>query len=183
MTQDHPDHAPPMTRLPLDFTAFHKQHRKTYVRWAERNLSSRADAEEAIDQAFEELALSWHSVLAHENPAAYAWRVMKNRTIDYARARRRRPALTDTLAFQTLALRDAADPIGELEDSLALAHAVDTLSERQRDVVHLRFYEQYSYAQIAVHMGITEPGARSLSRAARQKLRTALTEERQGPKP
>lgn len=168
-----------MTRIPLDFSAFHRQHRAVYVRWARRYLGSHADAEDAVDQAIEQLLAVWPKVLTTASPAGYAWRVMQNRTYDFARARGRRSKLVETLAFETEALRDAVDPIGELEDSLAMARAVAALSERQRDVIFLRYYEDYSAAQIADHLGITEAGVRSTERYARRRLREALTEERE----
>jgi RNA polymerase sigma-70 factor (ECF subfamily) len=167
-----------MALIPLDFSAFHRLHREVYVRWSERYLGNRADAEEAVDEAIEKLHDSWGTVLATDNPAGYAWQVMKHRTIDYARARGRRSTLINTLAFETTALRDAVDPIGELEDSLALARAVAALSDRQRDVIVLRYYEGYSNREIAGHLGITEAGVRSTERYARRRLRDALTEER-----
>ena len=46
-------HSATPASLPLDFTAFHQTHRKAYVRWSERYLKNRADAEEAVDAAFE----------------------------------------------------------------------------------------------------------------------------------
>ena len=52
MTLEEPlSHPPsgPMTDVPLDLAAFHQMHRPTYVRWSERYLGSRRDAEEAVD--------------------------------------------------------------------------------------------------------------------------------------
>ncbi|GAA4672416.1 hypothetical protein [Streptomyces youssoufiensis] len=40
-------------KLPAGFRAFHQLYRARYVRWAELHLGSRADAEEAVDSAFE----------------------------------------------------------------------------------------------------------------------------------
>ncbi|WP_329127171.1 hypothetical protein [Streptomyces sp. NBC_01465] len=55
MSQGLP-YSTPMTnnkQLPVDFSAFHQMHRPTYLRWAETYLNHRADAEEAVDAAFE----------------------------------------------------------------------------------------------------------------------------------
>lgn len=101
MTRDfaeYPVGATPMTELPLDFEAFHRMHRPAYVRWAKTYLNNQADAEEAVDCAFEQLLMAWPDVLAKDSPAAYAWQVMKNRTVDAGRARGRREALVDTAA-------------------------------------------------------------------------------------
>ncbi len=179
-SRDHLPRTAPMTNLPVDFTAFHQMHRPAYVRWAQTYLNNRADAEEAVDCAFEQLALSWLQVLSKENPAAYAWQVMKNRTVDLARARGRRAALVDAAAFETAALREAVDPIGQLEESLGLYQAIESLPERQQDVVVLLYCHGYSINEAADHLGITPAGVRSLSRYARRHLQEVLGLSRKG---
>ncbi|WP_461026649.1 RNA polymerase sigma factor [Streptomyces sparsus] len=180
MTRDEQGDAPSMTELPLDFTAFHAERREPFVGWSDRYLRNRQDAEEAVDEAFEQLAVNWQQVLSMENPAGYAWQVMKNRTIDCARARGRRADLVEALAFETQVLRDAVDPIGELEDSMQVFRAVKELSERQHDVFVLRHCEGYGIAKIADLLGITEATVRSTDRYARRRLREILRERTQG---
>ncbi|PAZ09168.1 hypothetical protein CLM62_48115 [Streptomyces sp. SA15] len=115
----------------MDFSAFHQMHRPRYVREAERCLRCRADAEEAVDEAFVQLAQEWRQILRTENPAAYAWRVVKNRVIDHARARGRRATLMDTAVFETVTLQGAEDAFEVIEQNLRLFHAIAALPERQ----------------------------------------------------
>jgi RNA polymerase sigma factor (sigma-70 family) len=158
-------------KLPLDFSAFHQMHRPRYVREAERCLRCRADAEEAVDEAFVQLAQEWRQILRTENPAAYAWRVVKNRVIDHARARGRRATLMDTAVFETVTLQGAEDAFEVIEQNLRLFHAISALPERQQDVIRLRYCEGCSTADVAFHMGITEAGVRSIERYAKRRLR------------
>lgn len=168
-----PGTAPRGDRLPVDFTAFHKMHRPGYVKWAQTYLHHRDDAEEAVDRAFEQLLMVWPKVLSQRSPAAYAWRVMKNRMIDVARERGRRAMLTEA-AFETVALREAVDPIGQLEESLFLYQAIQELPERQQDVVVLLFSHGLSAGQAARQLGITPAGVRSNFRHATRRLREIL---------
>lgn len=177
---DRPAGTAPIAHLPVDFAAFHQMHRLAYVRWAQAYLRNRADAEEAVDCAFEQLALHWPHVLSMENPAAYAWQVLKNRTVDAARARGRRPTLVDGAAFETAALRDAVDPIGQLEESLSLYQAIEDLPVRQHDVVVLLYSHDYTIAEAARILGITEAGVRSSVRYAKHRLREVLALTREG---
>lgn len=169
----------PMKELPPDFRAFHQMYRGAYVHWAELYLENRADAEEAVDHAFEQLYFAWSDVLEHENPNAYAWAVVKNRTIDHARARGRRPTVTDTAAFETDALRCAVDPIAELEESLSLYAAIQALPERQHDVVVLHYCLGCTVRETADLLGITPAGVRSIARFARHRLNEALSTGRE----
>ncbi|MDT0309260.1 sigma-70 family RNA polymerase sigma factor [Streptomyces sp. DSM 44917] len=164
----------PLAPLPADFRAFHQLYRPAYVRWAELYLGGRADAEEAVDRAFEQLAADWAEVLRLECPAGYAWTLLKHRTIDAARARGRRPVAMDTAAFETHALHTAVDPIGELEESLSIYQAIRELPERQHDVIVLRYCMGYSTVETADILGISVPGVRSTARYARHRLKEAL---------
>lgn len=164
----------PVSPLPADFRAFHQLYRPAYVRWAELYLGTRADAEEAVDRAFEQLATVWPEVLRLDSPAGYAWTVLKHRTIDAARARGRRPVVMDTAAFETHALHTAVDPIGELEESLSIYQAIRELPERQHDVIVLLYCIGYSTAETADILGISVPGVRSTARYARRRLKEAL---------
>ncbi|WP_103502296.1 MULTISPECIES: sigma-70 family RNA polymerase sigma factor [Streptomyces] len=170
----YPPSARPEVELPVDLQAFHRMHRPVYVRWAEMQLNSRADAEEAVDQALEEIALTWDEVLRKRNPAGWAWSVMRNRTIDLARARGRRPESVGTEVFDTLALREASDPIAQFEETMSLRQALSRLTERQQDVVILTYYLGYPSHEVAHHLGITAAGARSLARNARRALQELL---------
>ncbi|MEV4434623.1 sigma-70 family RNA polymerase sigma factor [Streptomyces sp. NPDC049555] len=172
--------APEPPGIPADFHAFHRLYRGPYVRWAELHLDSRADAEEAVDLAFEQLLLGWPTVLRQPVPEAYAWRVVKNRTTDLARARGRRPVVADVAAFETTALREADDPIDALVESLTLYQALSALPDRQRDVMLLRFGLCFSTKETARILGITEAGVRSTVRYARRRLRRTFGEGADG---
>ncbi|UCM89195.1 sigma-70 family RNA polymerase sigma factor [Streptomyces marincola] len=164
----------PLPALPADFRAFHQLYRPAYVRWAELHLGDRAAAEETVDRAFEQLAADWSHVLRLDSPAGYAWALLKDRTVDAARARGRRPVVMDTAAFETHALHSAVDPIGELEESLGLYQAIRELPERQHDVIVLRYCIGYSSEETADILGISVPGVRSTARYARHRLKEAL---------
>lgn len=163
-----------LPKLPADFRAFHQMYRARYVRWADLHLGSRADAEEAVDVTFEQLAIDWRHVLTQPVPEAYAWKVLKHRIIDIARARGRRPSVVEVAAFETRALHQAVDPIGELEQSLSIYQAINALPDRQRDIIVLRYCLGYDTPATADVLGITEAGVRSTARYARRRLKEAL---------
>ncbi|OEJ21512.1 RNA polymerase subunit sigma-24 [Streptomyces agglomeratus] len=162
------------TKLPVDFSAFHQMHRPAYIRWAETILNNRSDAEEAVDAAFEQLLKVWPDVLTKENPAGYAWRVLRNITIDTGKARGRRPVLLDMAAFETAALLQAVDPIGQLEESMNLFRIIGELPPRQMDVMLLLHANDLSVDQVAAELGITPAGVRSNARHAKRRLRQTL---------
>ncbi|MFB7761602.1 sigma-70 family RNA polymerase sigma factor [Streptomyces xiamenensis] len=166
--------------LPADLRAFHQLYRPAYVRWAELYLGDRPGAEDVVDAAFEQLAEDWGEALRLDSPAGYAWTILRSRTLEAARARGRRPVVMDTAAFETAALRDAVDPVGELEESLSIYQAIRELPERQHDVIVLLYCLGYGVQETADVLGISVPGVRSTARYARRRLKEALGLDREG---
>ncbi|WP_432105950.1 sigma-70 family RNA polymerase sigma factor [Streptomyces sp. bgisy091] len=171
--------AEPMTQPPDHaFSAFHQMKRPSYVHYAETFLHNRHDAEEAVDSAFEHLYRCWEKVLSSDNLDGYAWTVMRNKVTDHARARKRRPPLLDEEAFNTVALRDAVDPYGQITESLALMRAMRELTERQLDVIVMTYLHGLNASQVADALGITSATVRSTVRHATRRLRSILGPDR-----
>lgn len=172
----------PMTQQPpdiyLSFTAFHQMNRACYIHYAETFLHNRHDAEEAVDAAFEQLLRIWEKVLLTENVAAYAWTLMRNKVTDHNRARKRRPPLLDDEAFNTLALRDAVDPYGQITESLALLRAMRQLTERQLDVMVMTYLHGLTASEVADALGMKSATVRSTIRHALRRLRNILGPDR-----
>jgi RNA polymerase sigma-B factor len=59
-------------------------------------------------------------------------------------------------------------------DRLTLATALDTLPEREKNILQLRFYKDLSQRQIAEQISISQMHVSRLERAALQKLRVVL---------
>ncbi|WP_312018595.1 sigma-70 family RNA polymerase sigma factor [Streptomyces sp. I05A-00742] len=176
MTERPADGEGPMDRWPdadrVSFWAFHLARRKDYMRVAYAQLGSDADAEEAVDLAFEAVMRSWPRMLRMARLEQYAWTILKHRISDQRRRRRRRPAPMDTAAFEA-ALRDQTeDPYDLLTDFIQLNAAISSLSERQRDAVVLRYRIGYTTSEAAELLGIEEATVRShVSQACRRLAR------------
>jgi RNA polymerase sigma-B factor len=60
------------------------------------------------------------------------------------------------------------------EDRMLLAPAVRVLDERERKVLHLRFYSGLTQSQIALDLGISQMHVSRIIRAALERLRSAI---------
>jgi RNA polymerase sigma-B factor len=76
---------------------------------------------------------------------------------------------------------DRLETLGELdhgydvsEDRMLLAPAVDVLDERERKILHLRFYSGLTQSQIALELGISQMHVSRIIRAALERLRSAI---------
>ncbi|MFI9719394.1 RNA polymerase sigma factor [Streptomyces sp. NPDC052396] len=163
----------PMERWPdadrLAYWAFHAGRRRGYMRFAYVQLGSDADAEEAVDAAFDAIMGNWPRMLRMERLERYAWTVLKHRIADQRRRRRRRAEPMDIAAFEAGLPDGSADPYEVLADSIQLYGAIRHLSERQRDAVVLRYTIGYTTSEAAELMGVEEATVRShLSQAYRR---------------
>lgn len=166
-----------MSEIPLDLEALHRMRRPAWVRWAERYLHHREDAEEAVDHAVEKIFDAWDDILGKENPQGYCWTIVRNTIFDHCRQQGKRPTLLDDAAFDALALRTALDPVAQLPDVMLVISAIEDLartSPRQRDVFVLRVCEGYPVAMVADILGITHATVRSTERHAARQLRAVL---------
>ena len=72
------------------------------------------------------------------------------------------------------ALEQIAEPAAGMPEENALLEAVMRLPEKYRAAVHLYYYEDYTAAQIAKILGISEPAVRMRLMRARQTLKAEL---------
>jgi RNA polymerase sigma factor (sigma-70 family) len=130
--------------------------------------------EEADDAVQETLLRLWSALqrgTAVAQPDAWAFRALYRLCMDRHRWRRRVGALRDRLRSEPV--RTSL----ELGERLAVWDAVETLPERQRAAVYLRFRADLPYEQIGEVLGIAAPSARSHVSRALDALRLALGEE------
>ena len=126
-------------------------------------------AEDLVQTAFGRLYRGWRHVQRAEYPDAYAKQVLYR---CFAAAKRRKSVPTvpmELIPEGTLASESADHGTRD-----ALFQALALLPPRARAVVVLRFWEDYSVAQTAVALGITEGTVKSQTSRALALLRGHL---------
>ena len=126
---------------------------------------------EAQDAVQETLLRLWSQVASGasiENPRNWAYRTIYRVAMDEHRARRRTNALLERL--ERLAGRSSMPSPSDRNDVWA---AVDRLSDRQRQVIYLRYQADLSFEEIGTILGISASAARSHSTFALAALRNA----------
>ncbi|MFJ9339806.1 sigma-70 family RNA polymerase sigma factor [Streptomyces sp. NPDC101733] len=161
----------------LSYWAFHSDRRPAYMRFAYLQLGSDADAEGAVDAAFDSIMNEWLRMLHMDRLDAYAWTVLKQRIVDWQQRRdprRSPPEPMDTTAFEA-ALKEAhSDRYEVLTDTIRFYSAVSRLAERQRDTVMLRYGLQCTPGEAAAVMGVDEATVRSQLGQAHRRLARLL---------
>ena len=155
-------------RLPESFTAAFPGLYTAAYRAAFRLLGNRAEAEDAAQEACARACLRWNRLTRNGSATPWVVRVATNLAIDQYRRRQRAQAETGSAPRAV----DSAD-----SRRLDLHRALETLTDRQRDVVVLRYVADLSEAQTAAALGCAPGTVKSHATRGLAALRAALAEE------
>jgi RNA polymerase sigma-70 factor (ECF subfamily) len=155
------------------WTVWLDQHIATLILLARQWVSSRADAEDVVQEAFIRFWRSRHRV---SDPAAYFYTCMKHVALDWQRSRRRQSRREEAAARSEPATFFAGPP-EENERRVAIEAALRSLPETQREVLVMKIWGSLSFPQIAAALQISANTVKSRYRYALAKLAEQLAEE------
>lgn len=152
-----------------DFRQFAVSRQKQLLRTAYLLCGDWHGAEDLVQTAFGQLYRSWRRVRRIEHPDAYAKQVLYRCHLSAKRKRRFATVPID-------AVPEPAVPGSGFGDgsTAALIEALAELPDRARAVVVLRFWEDYSVAQTADALGISQGTVKSQTSRALAMLRTRI---------
>lgn len=167
-------------RTRIEFERFVETDGDALLRTAYLITSDLLEAEDLVQECLLRVVRRWSKVRAMEHPGAYARRVLVNLALDggQRRARRWQELLRlDGLSEAKLALRrdDRMDDLSALHDADGdLLDAVRALPTRQRVILVLRYFGDFSEAQVAETLGCSVGTVKSTTSRSLARLREAL---------
>jgi RNA polymerase sigma-70 factor (sigma-E family) len=141
---------------------------------AELLTGSAHDAQDVVQTVLTRMYLRWRRI-EQDDPYGYARRAVINETTDRWRRGRHREISRDF--FEQVSWDDHATAHAERD---AVLRALRGLTERERVVVVLRYYEDLSEEQIAGLVGVAAGTVKSTASRALTKLRGELSSSREG---
>lgn len=123
------------------------------------------DAHDLVQSAYEKVYLRWGQVREGQ-PLAYAKRCMLNKHLDGARRRGRHQHTTE--------VPDRGHVQQLPDDTWVLVEALRHLSERERQIVVMRYYVDLPEAEVAEILGISLGTVKSTASRSLAKLRTVM---------
>jgi RNA polymerase sigma-70 factor (sigma-E family) len=155
-------------------TEIYTAHYNQLVRLAVMLVHDLQTAEEVVQDAFEAMHLAWRRLRETEKALSYLRQAIVNRSRSVLRHRKvvemhpPKPS-PDEQSAEHAALT--------LIERSAVASALRTLPARQREAVVLRYYGDFSEADIAKAMGISRGAVKSHTARAMATLKTILEQE------
>lgn len=136
------------------------------LRFAEALTRNRADAEDALQSGLVRIAKNPKLLARADQPWAYLVRVIRNEALKILKKRRTGTSLPELLQ----AWRPDDCPVEMAEDRELVRHAVAKLPQEQAEVVVLKIWEGFTFAEIATTIGESPNTAASRYRYALEKL-------------
>jgi RNA polymerase sigma-70 factor, ECF subfamily len=152
----------------------YERHSPEIFRYAYRMLDDKNLAEDCVADTFLRLLIAVRGGILPDNIRAYLYRISHNWIIDY---QRRRPAQTSLQEnFHTDPNGNPAHLLAGESDRQRIRSALLRLPAEQRQVIELRFVENWSHSEVAAAIGKTIEATRALQHRAVEALRQLLAE-------
>lgn len=140
------------------------------LRFAETLTKNRADAEDALQSGLVRIARKPRLLARADQPWAYLVRVVRNEALKILKKRRTGSSLSQMLEQW----RPQDCPLEEAEDRELVRQAVAKLPQEQAEVVVLKIWEGFTFAEIAETIDESPNTAASRYRYALEKLTRSL---------
>ncbi|MEM7473589.1 MAG: RNA polymerase sigma factor [Planctomycetota bacterium] len=124
------------------------------LRYAFSLTGRRAVAEEIVQDVFLQLHARWSEV---ESPKAWLFRSVRNRAFNHLRKSKREVLQSDDEVNATTTENENApeEHLSRMETAAALRQMLDELSETDRQLVKLKYFEGLKYREISERTGLS----------------------------
>jgi RNA polymerase sigma-70 factor (ECF subfamily) len=166
--------------LAIDWAATLAEH----DRWLRTVVRARVGERQAVDEVMQEVALAAVAQRAPLNDlarvGAWLYRLAVRQALLYRRRCGRQRKLIDGYAGRQTSERDLSpfcDPLDRLlqdERRDQIRAALGRLPRRDAEILLLKYTEDWSYRELAAHLGVSESAVEARLHRARSRLRAAL---------
>lgn len=161
----------------VGFTSMFEEHYESVLRYAWR----RVGPADAADVAAETFKVAWekYDKVPHAQPLPWLYTTARNLALNLIRRGNRRDALTDSLSELLTSRGTEEDHAVTVASRQAALAALNSLSERDRELVLLMSWEGLDLRQAATVVGCSRSTAAMRLHRIRRRLRHLLVEESQ----
>ena len=155
-----------------------KRHEDAVFRAAYLVLRDAEDAADAAQEAFLRAYRGLRGFKAERPLRPWLMRIAVNQALNSLKAKRRRAALAERLTAEpTPAFPDIDETVIGRERARALWSALESLGERERTVLYLRYFVQMAEGELAEYLGCPPGTVKSRLHRALGKLRDVVARE------
>lgn len=164
------------------FDALYEKYKDLAVHTAYLITGNRADSEDIVQDTFVKIYL--HSKELKNNSGFKAWMMQILVRTAYRAGKKKSREFPDEDAVVRMEDRtdiSSLDKIMQLEEAGRIKMVIKALPVKQRTVVILFYYDQFSVGEIAKMLGLMEGTVKSRLHTARKRMKKALIKEGEQP--
>jgi RNA polymerase sigma-70 factor (ECF subfamily) len=163
-----------MTERDQDFARVVAAHRNAIFRYGLRRLDDRSTAEDLVAETFIVVWRRLYELPTRDEELFWLYGIAGKVLANLRRSQQRSLHLETRLASEREAGTDS--PRYSMEDIEELLEALTSLSNSNREVIQLAYWEKLSYREMGVVLGCSEKAAGIRLSRARQSLRQRLNQ-------
>jgi RNA polymerase sigma-70 factor (ECF subfamily) len=162
----------PTPRL-ADLEALYDAHHRQAIGLAYRILGDLGDAEEVVQEVF---LSAWRTQYDPARGSTHAWilAMVRNRSIDVLRARRRRPVQPLAEGVDPPDAQDVTAQAASNVDAAAARVALNALPPEQKQVIELAYFGGLTHTEIATQLAAPIGTVKGRIRLGLDRLRVAM---------
>lgn len=170
-------------QAPREFEALVDVFGERLARYAFRRIGNLHDAEDVAQKVFVQAFAVRKRYRDVQNVGPYLYRMTANACTDWLRYRGRRPEtpLEETAEALPSDWPDAGDEAAAREEQQRIEGWLQSLPQRQADVIRLRVFGDLPFAEIAQSLGCSEPTVKSRFRYGLEKLKAMILGRKEAP--
>ena len=167
----------------IDWTAALKQHEP----WLRRVLSGRIGNRHEVDDLMQEIALAvFRQKSLPQDPgrvAPWLYRLAVRQSINFHRKMGRKSHAKPAADLEVVSSdKEPLQWMLQIEQSAAMKAAINELHVRDREILMLKYTENWSYKQLAAHLGIKPKTVEYRLTKARKQLRALIVSPPRQPR-
>ncbi|MEU6992408.1 sigma-70 family RNA polymerase sigma factor [Streptomyces sp. NPDC046465] len=155
-----------------DARAFYDRQQPKLLTFVARRIGDAEQAQDVCQEAWKAYFVGLRRRGPWQKPVGVLFAIAKNKARDFCERRGRLPAPMEGEDLTTLAhcMETGSDGRHDADRRVDLEKALATLTQRQREALHLRFVDDLTVAEAAEMMGVTADGVKRLLRRALDRL-------------
>lgn len=140
-------------------------------------LKNDFDADDLVQDFWADIHRIAMGFIFSKNAFSYLCKVMTRRAINrYKSIYRRKVNLIQYVEYENLCLVTVDEKVGDAELNLSIESAMSSLSETERVIIQLTFFEEKTIREIAKDLKISKSQVSKLKASAYDKMKDALDE-------
>ena len=158
------------------FEHLFNRYRDAIYRLFVQRLGGVNDADDLLQETFIKVYINLHRYNAEYTFGQWAYTIARNTFIDFVRRRQDGLSIDDRFAAPASSAPTPEERFINLQQRTQIEHYLERLTPRYRQLVRMRFFEEYSYEEIAAKLALPLGTVKTQIHRAREQMCRMISE-------